>query len=495
MATETIDPQQDQGAEDPASANELEALHNLPSAQEPVYDRPGNQPADADAAAGSGGEHSLYKPGSGKDKTDRSELSNQEKAPAGGKTLYKKVDGKSDDESRFGALRRNLFVTHRRRTFAGGGILGTIIGLLIAFTFVQGPLEIAHLSQILQRGLFENEHAAALRGRGLLRYAKTGDFAETRLSFLGSKVYNKALSQMKDQGIEFADRNLRGVPKSMTIDPRKNDLYKDLSSSKQRAAILADYNIGDQAALTKSGGIYKINFDPTTWKGISFARATLNTAIGSLNSGKLQTGLAARYLKKAFDLPSLFHAYEKAKSVAKNKGASVVDEKKKAKQAEEDRVKAETTLTDTPAVTAARSKIRDVLEKNKSTILKFAFAQAVLCSIRGASNAAVTLNRAAIVAPAAIKSANDIAAGAQVQSNQDFTTDQLAATHDSFIDSQGKTIWQGKALSALAGETNPSGPDLPSDLAQAFSDKTTADNIKNIINVKVLGVNITGAAC
>jgi uncharacterized protein YjbI with pentapeptide repeats len=198
----------------------------------------------------------------------------------------------------------NLLGTRRRKIIFGGGAATTIVGITIFLTFLSGPLEFIHLSQILQRNFAGSNFTATIRNKGLFRYARTGNVEETRLGALGSKVYNRTISQLNDQGVDFVDKNARGVPRTMTIDPTKNDSYRGLTAAEQRTAILNDYKITNPNILFRdAAGIYRINLTNTTLSGIDFVKATSATAIGSLNNGKLETGLATRYVKTAWDLP------------------------------------------------------------------------------------------------------------------------------------------------------------------------------------------------
>jgi len=384
-------------------------------------------------------------------------------------------------------------LTKRRAAF-GGGILGIIISIIVFF-FVSGPLEFVHLSQTLQKNFFHSEFTAQIRNKGLFRYARTGAVEETRLGVVGSKVYGRTLSQLKDQGIEF-QRNARGVPDSMTIDPSKNDAYKDLSAADQRTSILRDYQITDESILSKSGGIFKINLDNTTLKGINFVKATAKTAIGSLGNGKIETGLSIRYVREAWDIPSLFHPLKLAASVAKNKITGGT--KGAADQAEEERLATEEAIVaDSPEVVPDKAQLKDAIDKSQSFLTSALIATAGMCAIRAAANSAVAVNRAVIVLPSTVQAADKIAIGSQVQSGQDFDTTELGAVHDSFTDKSGRSIWQAQALQATEGLNNPSGPNLPSKYAQAFSDKTTADNVRNYIKITdpIFHKDITDAAC
>jgi hypothetical protein len=435
-----------------------------------------------------------YSPGLSSTSTVPSEkvdYDTSDKVPDAEKSLY------NSSPTQPGRLKfRNLLGTRRRKILLGGGVVSSGIALLI-FLIGSGPLEFVHLSQVLQRNFFGTSNTIQIRNKGLLRFARTGNVEETRLGMLGSKVYNRTLSQMKEQGMEFTDKNTRGVPRKLKIDTSKNDNFKDIAEADRKAAVADFFSVENPGIISQTGSTtFEINLDNTTMKGIDFTKATAKTAIGSLNSGKIETGLATRYVKSAWDLPGLFSPLSKLKAAALNKFVSGASSKQAADEADAERLAAEEkTVTTTPEVVAAESDVKGALDTLKSNLNRILIAQAGLCAVRGAANSAVVLNRAFIVLPATIQASDKMAVGSQVQTGQNFDDRQLGAVKDSFENEKGQTIWSARALKATAGNATPSGPDLPVDYAQAFSGNTTADQIRDAIKFDVLGHDVTGLAC
>ncbi len=487
-----------------------EPAHKLDDSadQEPVYDRPGAAPSNPRARLRSlegGGETSDPKRGHlkdvGKEGYSAKELSGAEDSTnevAHEDTVGAGYKAGAKTKQRSGVGR--FLWGSRRRKAVSGGVLALIVSAVIAIvSLLSGPLQFIHLSQTLQKNFFGTQHTVQIRNKGLFRYLRANNESETRLGAIGKTVYRNTLSQLKEQGIEFGDYT-RGVPGSMTIDTSQNDAYKDLPAAERENAIARNFKISDASIISETGslgsGVFKIDLNNTTLKGIDFTKSLSQTAIKSLGNGKIQTGLALRFTKQAWDLPRLWSPLDKAQSVAKNKFSSALARKKAAQQAEQERVTAEeTAVTDTPKALAAKATIKDLLSKNKDKISAGLIGSAVLCAVRSSANAAVLLNRAAIVLPATVQAADKIAIGSQIQSNKNFDLLQLGAIADGFTDSKGQSIWAGQALQATEGSTNPGGPDLPGQYGEAFSGKTTADHIKNIVDIKVLGISITGAAC
>jgi len=428
-------------------------------------------------------------------KPSREDLADAEENPEPDKIIHENQIGQGYRPSAVRRMTGNrlirIFFGSTRRTVLTGGTTSLIIaGIIFLLSIVSGPLQFIHLSQILQRNFWGQEHTATIRAKGLFRYARTKDIGETRVGYLGSKRFAKAYSQLKDIGVEF-DRNTRtGAARSMTIDTDKYPDYKDMASADRRGAIIRDFKITDASILSQEGSVFRINL--TSLKGIDFSAATLKTVLSKLDKGKLATAMDFRVMKRFFNLPRLFSPLEKIAKSQENQ----IGERLAARQAEEERLKSEAkAVTETPEALKAREKMKDLL-KNKATILNAALiGQATLCLIRSVADDAVTFNRAAIVLPATLQAVDRVAVGSQVQSGQNFSIYQLGAISDSFKDDSGKTIWASKALQATEGISSPKGEELDPQFAEAFSNKTTADNIRKAVEVKAGPIDVTGAVC
>lgn len=393
----------------------------------------------------------------------------------------------SQGRIRFG----NLLRTRRRRVILGSSTIGGTIITLLILTVTSGPLQLIHLSQILQKNFAGNEQTANIRTKGLFRYARTGDIGETRVGRIGSGVFGKTSEQLKSAGIEFERNGATGAPRSMSIDTTKDPAYKGLTKANRIATAIEQYNITDASIVSEpKPGVIKINLDATSLKGIDFTNAYLKTALSKLNKGKLASAMDLRVMKRFFNLPRLFSPLEKRIKAGENNLA----EKAATKKAEADRQKA-IIEEQTPEIKTATDNVKNALKDNQGKLTAVLLGAQMLCIVRSIAGDAVTVNRALIVLPPTVKSVDKIALGSQVQTNNNFTLEEIGAVSDGFRDSNGKTIWDAKALQATAGATNPGGVDLPYDYAQAFSNTTTADNIRKAIEVKLAGVDITGAVC
>jgi hypothetical protein len=382
----------------------------------------------------------------------------------------------------------------KRRAIFGSGIIGTIIAIF-GFTLLSGPLQFIHLSQILQRNFAGNDNTSSIRLKGLFRYARSGNIGETRVSVVGSQIFGHTIDQLKAVGVEF-QTNSAGYVKSATLDPaklNKNFPKLDKMTEAEKVNFLTDKFGLSEGQLVKDGPVFKVN---TSDFGIKATRALVNNANDVLDDGAIVSAIKSRVLTKYFDLPSLLHPIARTEANLKTK-LSVKAQLAADQKAEKDRLKQLSKSTTTPDAVEARTRVKNAFRNNQSLITGVIIAQSGLCLVRSIADDAIILNRTAIVLPAALQAADKIAFGEQVKSNQDFRASQLSAAAATFTDDKGQSIWEGKALQVTAGVTDATGPDLKSDYAQAFSGKTTADNIKSAVSVELPGTNvdISGALC
>src|SRR5579862_5235247 len=116
---------------------------------------------------------------------------------------------------RFGSLRK-------RRNWIFGGVGAATIGGLIGFSiFVSGPLQLIHLSQILQHPFEKNNSDSSLRLGRLYRFAKSGQIGETRVGDLGSKIFGSTIDQLGQIGVEIKTNSITGSPTETAINTDK----------------------------------------------------------------------------------------------------------------------------------------------------------------------------------------------------------------------------------------------------------------------------------
>lgn len=127
----------------------------------------------------------------------------------------------------------------KKKTFAGIAV-GLVIGVsgVMGFGIIQGPLQLMHLAQILQNPFSDQEEASENRLGGLLRFARTNDIGETRVSLLGSKSAKKTFARLeKEAGIKIIEKTAGGRPSIVEVDTSK---YAPGATTKEAALAYAD---------------------------------------------------------------------------------------------------------------------------------------------------------------------------------------------------------------------------------------------------------------
>lgn len=379
-----------------------------------------------------------------------------------------------------GKLKQAVRIRNKRRALIGAGA-GSLIGgaILFAFMIASGPGQLIHLSKILQKPGFGTEKAVAKRTNGLFRYARSGgDVGETRVGYLGSKVFQKTITQLGDIGVEFQRNPRTGNPKSMTIDDDKlAKKYPELRSMsiEEKKAFLSNRFGVPPDKLVRVNGKFAVN---TRDMGIKATRALTGNTLTLLEDGKTVSAIKFRTLSKFFNTPSLFHPFKKALANQENKAATKAERKAR----EKERIKAQQTGQPSSKFASARDKLRGKIQGNQGKFSAALLATAGMCIVRSVADEVPIVNRGAIAVPAALESVDKTAMGSQAQSGQDFSATQAGDTVTSFTDENGKSIWQGKALQWLADPNKPAtGEDIDPGYQQAFAAATTANNLKDTL--------------
>ena len=379
---------------------------------------------------------------------------------------------------------------NRRRSTIGGGVIGGLLALAFTVTGItSGPLQAIELSQILMKNFAGSENTSSIRTSGLFRFARTKDVGETRAGKLGSMTFAKTTAQLSDIGITFDRNKFTGNPKAMNVDTAKlADKYpelKGMSKADTQAFLSERFGLptGQLEWVSATGGGHTFTVNTRDF-GIKATRVLTRNTLSSLDDGKIVTAIKARAMADFFNTPSLWHPIKKAIASQENKVGGVLD----AKAIEEERLK---TIDPPPSPEAvqAESSLKDTL---KSTQGKFGSALLIagaMCMVRNVADDVITVNRAAIVVPAARQAADKIAVGAQAQAGQDVTASAVGGVVHTFTDTSGHSIWEAQALNATADPSNPGGKgiDISPGYKQAFSPDTNAANIKDSIGGGTVG--------
>jgi len=450
-----------------------------------------NGRGDGGATSGTGGKKGLYNSGG----DSPSQIKDAEETAGDDDRLGK---GYTGNTSSTGGGRRRFRLT-KRQTIIGVGS-STLVGVAFSFFSISsGPLQLIHLSEILQKNFHSSNEDSSNRLGKLFRYARSGSLGETRVGKLGSVTFGRTIDQLKDIGVEFQRDGLDHV-KSVSIKTeelsKKYPELKNMSEAESKAFLADKFpeNIKVDDFKTTGGGKGKYIFEiKVRGTSISFSRAVSKGALSFLENGKILSGVKFRVMAQFLEQPSLFHPIKRFKAIAQDQAAVKVE--KKAEADEKARQEAEQQAIKDKAAPDVAS-LKDKLKSNTKTLVGSALVgQAMLCIVRSVADDVVKVNRAAIVLPTVAQATDKIAVGEQVKSGQDISAEQAGGVVDNFKDKDGKTIWQSKALQATAGMPQ-TGKDLPADFQQAFSNNTTAQSIKDTVgSPKLAGVDIGAAAC
>ncbi|MBI2285365.1 hypothetical protein HYU82_00890, partial [Candidatus Saccharibacteria bacterium] len=136
------------------------------------------------------------------------------------------------------SLARKLFVIHRRKTIAGGGAIGLIIGILFGFSVLQGPFQSIQLAQLVQQFHFNSpEDQTDVRGFRLMRFIKSGgNVQEARVGAIASRLGNKMEARFLEAGFKYQPVGVKKYFGGFEID-RENPKFKGRSTADIQAEL------------------------------------------------------------------------------------------------------------------------------------------------------------------------------------------------------------------------------------------------------------------
>jgi hypothetical protein len=425
-------------------------------------------------------------------------------ASENGGGLYK--GDKSSAKS--GGVKNFLWGSRRKKQatlLGGGGLAGAITIIIFALITFAGPAEIVQLSHILHIPFSHSENTDSQRTKGLLRYARSGETGETRVGFLGSKIFGNLRTQLADAGITFESTDSSGRIKTVAFDSKKlTSKYipelKGMSSDEQKAFLEQKFGLstGSLSDVLDSSGKPTGSFtsaDNSNPLDLKTAITVKDASIASLNDGSIVSAIKNRAFGEFFGIPSLFHPIKRYVSQPlENKISDFLRAKLEQKfaQTTEDSVDtAASNPTPTPVEEASLKAVKGPLSsaaKAAGTVLLFTGA---MCLARSVARDIPNVNHALIVAPSMAHALSLISMGHQIENGQDVNTYQVSAALSALTDGKGQSVWAARGLDALSSPTNYSGALLPLDYSQGFSSSTTAAVINNTIG----GGSFGGVVC
>ena len=371
----------------------------------------------------------------------------------------------------------------RKRATISSSILGLAVGGgFFALSVVSGPLQIIHYGQLLSTITpFQHQNSASDDRMGrLLRWARTSNVGETRLSFLGSKYNAVIQADFAKEGLQINTDSLTGQIKSVTLDTSKNPRYQGLSDAEARAAIAADNGVPLDSVHKISGvsgyskfAISAKNLDITTKRGLA------RGIVSDQNLGKIATWIRFRILTRYYNIPSWLHPLKRFAAATDQKIADSV-RVKELKQAQEDRLKALSAKSD--AVKSFNESIRSKLSPGVlKTVGGALVATTAICLARDVAHDVPEANRLNVVVPSIVSAGDGIALGAQAATGQDVSIQTLGAVESNFTAPDGTTPWNSAGIQRLEGHTS-GGVVADPGIAQAFSPDSNAAKLETALN-------------
>lgn len=382
--------------------------------------------------------------------------------------------------------KRSRFSISRRKGVTGG-IIGLLLGggVFLGGGIATGPLQVIHLGEVLHHAFSKSESDSANRTRHMLGYAraaKSGNIGETRIGVLGSKVFGKTINQLHEIGIDI-ETGRAGQPTKTAINTDKlKENYPELDGmhDSEKKAFLADKLGVDVGVVKGSGASFSIDQSDMN---IRSSRLLSNNSVGLLDDGKIASAIKTRTLTRVFDLPSLFHPWGKLKaSVTKKFFNGKTTTETEEQQAADEEAADTKTIAEAAAGDGAETSVKNLKGKFSSFGLTANGAltfTGIACSLRGAEQDIVLIDRARVVLPAAVVATRVMAKGSQVKYGS-MSLAQVGALVKTFTDKKGKTIWQSKPLNVLAGGSGAGLSDIDSGQRQAFGSHNTVNKINSI---------------
>lgn len=382
--------------------------------------------------------------------------------------FWKNDEGKES----FTRIRRGLRFT--RKKTATGLVIGAIgLGGFGFFSFIQGPLQLVHLSQILQKPFGQQEKDSESRLKGLLRFARSGDFGETRVGYFGSRSAIKTEDKLKKMGVTFVDKDPGGFPREVRID--LVDYERETGKKFNAEKYATDAKLPLNQVNVDTAGKYVTVRDPSgkVLKASVFRSATkplVGTLFEGKRFGKVTTSVKARPVLNKNGAYSKLHPWKRLEAASLKKAAEI-DAKRQAKKKQR---------------SEKAQKRFDNLKKKVSPKTAAAGAGAAtlqlgVCLVRDVAHEVPLVNHESTNIPARNDALEKISWGEQTKSNYDFNESQPGQAVKGLTDSKGNSVWQSKALDALANGGEGKGTDFDQETKNNFSHNSPEADVEKAL--------------
>lgn len=414
----------------------------------------------------------------------------------------KVVEDDDDSDGKSG----KWYARHKKKII-GGGIGGGIVGLtMFGFSFLHGPLQFIHISQLLQQfHLFSNDEAIANRGTRLIRYMRNpNDKAGRRLTVLQNAIATRYETKLKASGIEF-EYNRAGYLDKVKIDPDAFD-SGGKSPEEIQKQLKSEFDI--DADINGNA----VDIDRTQFESMFSTRKFSkfrNKFMAKTFPGRIASSMLGRPLKAKAGIT--LHPIKKLDRKVDEKLSDVWEKIKKKRDdtlsngqtddkpdyvgdGDEDKDGNKTPNADDDAA-AGGAKNPDTLEDIKSDFKKSGFAAlgavgiaSALCAIKGVIEAIDSTAHPNLILPLMRLGGEFMALGSQAQAGHDIDLDSLGyyanKLYDESKESNERTWSNARSIQGELGQ-ELTGPDMPANLQPPDEQNKVLEIINSIPGVGI----------
>lgn len=395
---------------------------------------------------------------------------------------------------------KNLFWSSRRRkqTTIATGMTGIIVGgfLGLSSVYVSGPFQFIHIFQLLEHTHLADQQDAGNDQMGkLYRWLRSGgDIGETRIGYLGSKMKDTMLGQLKDAGFE---PNYEGKTtfSGFTIDTTdENSPFHGMDQPQVEAALAEKGITSDVATIsTSSDESITISANDGFLNGFS-NKSTLNKfLVSQMDESAIPDAIRARVLAKygfidwhplqvlksnvngTVDQAAL-SAWEKVREKFLNTGQEGVDINTTGAEEQETDANGKTTTTPlagtdaTPTSSQAADTLKAIRSSGSFKIAGgLAAAVGLVCAIKAVNDNIGNIRYAQDIQPLIRMGTEAITVGSQIMNGTDVDVNEVNSLAQQFNDSSGKNWSDSKTFQADAGEPT-TGDDIDPAVSASLSE-------------------------
>lgn len=334
---------------------------------------------------------------------------------------------------------------------SGSAILVSIFGAPLL-----GGLHLLHWGELLQGINLQNEIHNRSKISKLYRYMRLQGSGTTRLGVLSTAAEPKLLTKLTKSGYRLIPSTTTGQMRGMIIDPSKAEEFKGKSTAEIKKTLSERYGIPEsKIGGNANGGTIRINLSDLPIK--SQELVLRDTAILK-RSGEKTSAISLRVLRKYFNVPSIFHPFDRASAALDRKFESALDRNKMLKEIREKRRAKIIERENAGKLTwkSLKNNVNSVAGKVGGAVM----LQGFMCAIRDNADLINNIQRDLIIVPGMLKAAEAMAMADQIKDGTDTTSLIIESAVAGLYNDKGFSVFDGRAASILAGKT-----DAPSSLA------------------------------